>query len=171
MLTIQERQQICVLRAQNSSREAARVFNERYPERDRPLSHSTVNRIYNHWQDTGSLEDLPRTGRPSKTNDDNIVQNVLATVQENPQQSVRDISQTADICVKTARKILHAHHFHPYKPQVHQALTLLDPVARRNFCENMRVRLNADPNFMRHIMWSDEARFQCAGAFNRQNNR
>lgn len=171
-LTNKQRQEVCVLRARNSSLEAARIFSEMYPQRASPLSYTTVDRIWNKWNETGALKDRHRSGRPSKRKDENVVLSVLATAAENSRQSIKEISESAGVCsAKTTWKILRDNKYFPYKAQMHQKLNEPDPVARRNFCEDMRLQLNNDPTILRQIMWSDESKFQCRGSFNRQNNR
>ncbi len=66
------------------------------------------------------------------------------------------------------RKILK---FHPYKIKLVQELQADDPDRRIIFCETMMQRINANPNYLHHIVFSDEATFQLNGNVNRQNFR
>lgn len=58
---------------------------------------------------------------------------------------------------------------HPYKFTKVQALKLEDYQRRVQFCETILIRIQEDPNFLKKIIWTDEAKFSREGIFNRRN--
>lgn len=167
-LTVEERVEVLQLLNANSSRMTAQLFNQRHPNRIRPLSHATVARIYQKFIETGSVEDKARAGRPRNQN---IEAAVLEFVQVNPRASVRRMALATNHSTKTVSNVLHRNGFHPYKAQIHQAIFDDDDEQRMFFCTVLTDRLNADPGMAQNILWTDESLFRLNGTFNRQNNR
>lgn len=171
VLTIQERSEIVALMVNhNSVRDAANIFNERYPNRQPQLAYSTVHKIWVKFAATGSVHNLPRAGRPSKVNDENINNNVLNAINENPQIGSRALARNTNLCRNTIFKILHGNGFKSYKAQNHQALYEGDSERRFDFCNDMINWLNENPLLLQIILWSDECLFRYSAPFNRQRN-
>ncbi|KAJ4436248.1 hypothetical protein ANN_18879 [Periplaneta americana] len=61
---------------QRSHREAANLFNGMHPDRN-PIPHTTVTTNVRKFTETGSVKDLPRSGRPKCATDDNTSLDVL----------------------------------------------------------------------------------------------
>jgi hypothetical protein len=54
-----------------------------------------------------------------------------------------------------------------YRPHLLQALNEDDPDRRLKFCEWYVIRTEADPEFFRTVLWSDEAIFKLNGRITR----
>lgn len=172
MLSTDERQEICILKSRHGlARAVARMFNENHPERPVPISHTTVNRVWNKWLQSKSLEDRPRSGRPPIITNENCVQVIKQCLQENDQRSIKELSEHTGFAKKTIYRMLHVNKFFPYKAAIHQKILPHDPVERLAFCHYMINQIEAEPQFLTRLMMSDESNFTCSGAFNRQNNR
>lgn len=171
-LTIPERTEIIGLCNEgNSFRNVAAIFNDRYPNRQPPLAHGTVSNIYRKFEATGSVRDLPRSGRPSKVQDENVIANVLNIVNQNPRTSTRALANATNNCRNTIMKILHTNGYHPYKAQPHNELYQGDDIRRMEFCTDMLDLLNERPWMIDYILWTDESLFRRIAPFNRQNDR
>ena len=92
-------------------RATTRCFNEIHP--DRPIDHKYVSNLIRKFQETHSVKDRIRSGRP--TVNENTEIEILAHVITNPQQSLTQISQKSVTPPTTVRRILKKHKFHPYK--------------------------------------------------------
>lgn len=107
-LTIGERTEIIQLCANgNTLRAAADIFNGHHPDRPQLLAFQTVSKVYRKFRDTGSVHNRHRTGRPSKVNNQVVINNVLQHVNENPHISTRVLSDVTNTGRNTVMKILH----------------------------------------------------------------
>jgi len=68
-------------------------------------------------------------------------------------------------------KILKQNKFHPYKIHLLQELNEDDFDRCLEFCELMMEKIDAEPDFVYNIVFSDEAMFQFNGNVNRHNCR
>lgn len=148
--------------------EVCHLFNAKYPNRN-PISQSTVSRVEARFRETGHVKDRPKSGRPDIAEETKI--NVLLTLQENPHTSSRQIGLDNDIDHSTVTKFLRKQKWHPYKTKLVQELIEDDPDRRLQFCEQMLEICNADPMFVKRIIFSDEASFHLNGLVNKQNFR
>lgn len=108
-----QRTEIVSLYHLNSSREVARIFNQRYPNRV-PLSHRTVTKNFNKFKETGAVFDKKRSGRPKTSVTDDNALAALALVASEPLTNIREV----DISTGSLRTILKKYKFHPYKMQM-----------------------------------------------------
>lgn len=81
--------------------------------------------------------------------------------------SLRKASQQHNIDHKSVHKILKLIKFHLDKVKLIQELNDNDPDCRLEFCDLMMERIDADPNFLFNIIFSDEATFELNGQVNR----
>lgn len=54
-----------------SQPEVSAIFSEKWP--DKPITQSTLSTIYHNLEVTGSVKDLPRSGRPDVLDEDAIL--------------------------------------------------------------------------------------------------
>jgi transposase len=171
-LTINERTEVLGLYVGgNTLRDVADIFNQRHPNRPRPLTFPTVSKIYRKFRETGSVHNRHRTGRPSKVNNQVIVNNVLNQVNVNPNISTRALAVATNISRNTAMDILHNQGYKPYKVQLHQKLNPRNNERRMQYCNDMIEILDDRPWMLDYILWTDEALFRKTQPFNRQNTR
>lgn len=132
-------------------------------------TYNTVKTLVDKFKATGSVADLPRSGRPKFSEVQELA--ILGTVAQNPQTSTRQNSAQNNIPRSTVRRVLKRHKFHPWKPSCHQELFLEDFDRRIHFCETINAKKAQDPAFLKHICFTDEATFWLNGHVNRSNVR
>lgn len=150
--------------------EACDVFNDNHPNRP-PISRSTVSRTVQRFDELKTVKNRSVLGRPKTTTNDDISLQVLLDVTETPQTSVRQLAVDHDVCEGSIRKILKKSKLHPYKPHLVHELLEDDFDRRLQFAEIIMERTDADQNFARNIVFSDEATFMLNGSVNRHNCR
>lgn len=99
------------------------------------------------------------------------VAHVVQAIQQDPQTSLRRISNQTAVSVTSAWRILKTEKFHPYKLQLVQKLLPMDHQSRVAFALAQINILNEEPDFLNNIIFSDEAHFHLNGAVNRHNFR
>uniref|UniRef100_V5GPD3 Transposable element Tc3 transposase n=1 Tax=Anoplophora glabripennis TaxID=217634 RepID=V5GPD3_ANOGL len=144
------------------------LFNEIHPNRP-PINRSTVSRTEAKFRNHGHVKDMPRSGRP--TVDEEVQLQALLTIHENPQSSLRVVADNLGMSESTLSRLLHRNKYHPYKVHLVQELCDDDFDRRTEFCEMMMEECQADPDFVKRIIFSDEASFYLNGTVNKQNCR
>ena len=145
-----------------------RKFNEMYPDLQ-PMNKRKFGRIQNNFINYGSKLKAERTlPKPVTSDEDNVI-NVLAYFHAYPQASIRSAEDDLGLSYASIQRILDSHDMHPYKFTKVQALKPEDYQRRIQFCETILIRTQEDPNFLRKIIWTDEAKFSREGIFNRKN--
>lgn len=147
--------------------EVCALFNTKYP--DRQITQSTVSKIERKFRDTGSVQDLPKRGRPTLNEDTKL--NILLAMEENPHNSVRQVARNNDRAAMSVHNVLKSEKWHPFKIQLVQELSDDDPDRRMEFCQVLMDMCNQNPGFVQNIIFSDEATFKLNGEINRQNCR
>ena len=107
------------------------------------------------------MRDRPRSGRPVSSTTDEIKENVLRSVNEDPTTSTRKIGEEIGISNCSVSKILASVDYHPftvdYQPIYGQLLHDEDPDRRLEFAEKMDTKLTDDPaSFIRKLKFSDD---------------
>lgn len=153
-----------------SFQEATDLFNQSFPVRD-PISKSTANRIFHNFEHTGTVKNLPKTGRPKTATNDEKSLDVLLALQEEPQTSVPKLALAHENSEKSIRRILKKNKMFPYKVSLLQELSEDDPDRRMQFCQEIMDYIDLQPNFVSRILFSDEATFCLNGFVNRHNCR
>ena len=135
-----------------------------------PTRHA-VQSVIQRFCETGSVADLPRSGRPRRSNEDvDAVKDV--TEGAGGRISSRRISLETSIPASTVRKILKVDlEFHPYRVHRVHKLTSRDHESRKLFCEKMLAMLESDETVIEKILMTDEAHFHLSGAVNTRNTR
>lgn len=149
--------------------EVCALFNAERPNREN-ITRTTVTKIYRKFRDVGHVKDLQRSGRPKVTTEDKVL-DVLLTINENPHSSTRQLALDNNISQGTVLNILHKEKFHPYKVKLVQELSEDDFDRRVQFCEEIMGICDNNPDFVKNIVFSDEATFSLNGAVNRHNCR
>ena len=131
----------------------------------------TIVAIVNRFQETGSVNNWPLSGRPSN---DQAAEDVDQLITDNPSVSMRQLSQQVGQCKSfvhnVCRRMLK---LYPYRVQLHHALQPSDFTQRVTFCEWIRhkAKVTSEPDFLSNIFFSDEAHFWLNGYVNSQNYR
>lgn len=148
------------------------IFNEfsaQYPNRPIP-TRQMVYKLNKKFQETGSVIDAPRSGRPSTVVTEENMHLVAQTFVETPSQSAVRASLQLGISDRSLRRMLKKLNYHCYRPRLIHALTEDDPDRRLEFCEWYTGCAEDDAEFYQQILWSDEAQFKLNGRINRHNS-
>jgi hypothetical protein len=137
-----------------------------------PFSQSSITRLITKFEETGSVTDKPRSGRPS-VDDDTVLQVSEAVARSSASSSlgstsVRVIAGEVGLGSTTVYKIMRSHlRLFPYKLRLMQSLEATDKPQRMAFAE----WLLSQPEKIPNILWSDEANFSLDGTVNTHNCR
>lgn len=151
-----------------STNEVRELFNQTHPDLI-PISQSTISKIIRKYEQHGHVKDLPRGGRPRI--DENTHLDVLLAVEENPHSISRQIAADSGVSHKSVQNIWHREQYHPYKVCLVHELNGYDFDRRLQFCEFMQPICQQNENFVKNILFSDEATFYLNGTVNKQNCR
>lgn len=174
MVKLTERERIEIIQMigfgerMRTQQEVVELFNETHPGR-RPISQSMVSNIESKYRNFGHVRDLPKSGRPSKSEEDQL--NVLLTIQDNPHSTLNQVASDFNMAASTVHKIVKKAKYHPYKVCLVHELNEDDFDRRIQFCEQMQELCTNNNNFVKKIIFSDEATFFLNGHVNRQNCR
>lgn len=176
VLTERERITILMMRGygdkKRSFQEVQNLFNIEFPERIEPISRMTVKKTLDRFNETGSVKDRPKSGRPVTATNEEIQLNVALSIEEDCHTSTRKLHQQHDVSVGSIHYILKKKlKFHPFKINLVHKLNEDDPDRRVEFCDKMMDLIIADASFPNRIVFSDEATFFLNGHVNRHNMR
>lgn len=152
-----------------SYHQVSELFPASFPGRPKP-SHTTIMRCYKKFKETGCVNVHPNvTNRPQRESANELV--VLAAVNANPAASSREMERMTGVSQRTVLRVLHKHKYASYKVHLSQQLTPEDIPRRLEFASQMLEMCDADPGFVRNIIFTDESSFTLNHAPNRQNVR
>lgn len=178
MAPLTERERILILMMKGygnitrSNEDVQILFNDTFRVGAEQISKSTVQRTIARFNLSGSVKDLPRSGRPVTATNPEKQLDVALSVTEHRHSTVRKLNQQHDISVGSTHNILKKKlKFHPYKIKLVHELLEDDSDRRLQFCELMMAQIDADGNFLNRILFSDEATFELTGNVNRHNFR
>ena len=87
------------------------------------LHPDTIKSCHRKLMETGSVADLPRSGRPVKTSDPQTVHSVRDAFSEDVSKSIRVVARDLDMSYSSVRKILKTElMWRPWKPHNQQSL-------------------------------------------------
>lgn len=153
----------------DNAAEAARLAGVHSPHR------STVLRLINKFETTGSVKDEQRSGRPSLIKKPDFQDAVLQELNENTPTSTRNLTRQVatnseyNVSHETVRKTLIKMGHKPYHPRLVHAINEDDPDRRIEACETFLEIFDNDPTSIDRIIWSDEATFKLNGHINKHN--
>lgn len=151
-----------------NSEEVIQSFVERFPLTPAP-SRQGIYKLNKRFEETGSVHDLPRSGRPRSATSEANVTTIAESVVHSPKKSHRKRSAEFDISVTSVHRIMKSLKLKPYRPQLHQGLLEDDFDRRVEFSELFVIRCEADSDFQNRVLWTDEASFKLNGRVNRHN--
>ena len=169
MLTLRERVFLIehVFRNQDKyTDEVKQQFRSRFHNTVLP-HRNTVRDLINKFRETGSVQDAPRSGRPTLLTDETL-RTIAEKMDNSPRKSIRQLSRESDIGVATAYKAVRTELcLYPYKIRAVQELKDTDHAKRLHYCRwFLEAHLDLDYTF-----YSDEAWFHLSGYVNSQNSR
>jgi len=134
-----------------------------------PPSRQSIYRIRDKFEETGSVKNAPKSGRPrtvTTTENENLV---ASAFQRSPQKSTRRASSELGIPRRSLGRLMKQLGLKPYRPRLLQHLSEDDPDRRLQFAEIVLNKIREDDQFLDKIIWSDEASFKLSGHVNRHN--
>jgi hypothetical protein len=131
-------------------------FAENFPET--PLTHrNAVRRLIEKFCETDSALDAERSGRPSKFNDEKLM-DISVSMQRNPSKSMRKLAQKKNIGLATAHKAAREKfNLFPYKVTAVQKLRPADHKKRIRYCESFTNFIQTQTVDILDITCTDEA--------------
>lgn len=133
---------------------------------------STIRRLINKFESSGSINDAIIQKRERTARSQGNIDAVSASVNKNPNLSIRRRSSELEVSETSLWRILRNDlHFRPFKIQLTQELKTFDHSSRRIFADWVLNHLQVDADFGNKIIFSDEAHFELNGFVNKQNCR
>ena len=80
-------------------------FSEKYPDAEQPTRHTLAN-LNKKFEQTGSVVDLPRSGRPKSVTNKRNLQAVADAMGVNPKKSMRTVSKEIGISKSSMLRII-----------------------------------------------------------------
>lgn len=109
--------------AYQNSREAVRLYQERYPDRRTP-HRGTITAAAQRLRDTGSL--LPRGEGRERQRNFAADEEILDCIAEDPTRSIRSISREVGVTLWSVQRTLNEQLLHPFHVQQVQGLSPAD---------------------------------------------
>lgn len=145
------------------------VFAERYPNVPRATP-DILRRLLSNCRNFGSFKTTTMNKiKPITENEENVI-NILAYFTAYPQASLNDAQRDLGIQYVSIYRVLKKHKYHPFSYQLVQHLKPGDYERRVFFCEWLLIKCQENENFLKNVIWSDEAKFTKNGLFNRHNS-
>ncbi|CAH1985567.1 unnamed protein product [Acanthoscelides obtectus] len=166
-----ERMQIRIYKNGAKIKNTFRALRQHFGRNNRP-NETTIGRLVRKFEATGSVANLPGSGRPRSVRTPENIAVVKESVRDDPKQSTTRRSQELGISRTSLLRILHKDlNVHAYKIQLTQELRRADHFSRRTLSDWLLEHRQIDANFSSKIMFSDEAHFTLNGTVNKQNCR
>lgn len=113
-----------------------------------------------------------RSGRKRSKRTPESISKAKTIIEKTPSKSIRKLAQELGTSHTTVRQILTKDlKLSPYKVTMHHALNEGDKEQRMTYARWLKEKTDADPEFLNHVWFSDEAHFHLNGAVNAQNSR
>lgn len=152
----------------NSSAAVTR-YSEKFPRRNLP-SKNTFRAVERRCRETGNVNPKKiNSGRPRTTRNVNKEIIILNLVDQDPTVSVRNMARQTNTSSSSTWRILKEQQLHPYHYRQVQELLPDDLPIRVDFCQTLQERTALSPNFLKCILFTDEATFTRQGMFNSHN--
>lgn len=148
---------------QNIVSRTCRTFNGRFPQLPKMTAKKFLKIKNNFFQNKYVQKQVPHR----QNEDDSIT--VLAYFNAYPERSIRAAANDLDIPYCRIQKVLKENKYHDFKFHSVQALFENDYLPRITFCENFITKIQEDADFLKRVIWTDEAKFSEEGIFNRKN--
>jgi hypothetical protein len=156
--------------ANGNALEAQRLYAEQYPERRLP-HHTTFTNIHQRLRELGKFEKRSHDcGRSREVRTEAVDEAVLNLIEESPETSTRKIARVLNVSHSVVFRILKEQQLYPYHLQRVQSLLIRDFLPRVVFCQWLINMIGQAPQFLRNILFTDEANFSRDCIRNFRNN-
>jgi transposase len=148
--------------------EVQRRFKKIFPRQS--ISKATIKSINNKFDETGSVHDMKRSGRPLTGRKEEMVNCIQEKIKKSPRNSIRRLSREMGVSRSTVHRIVRIDlKLKCYTPTLVQELQPDDLTKRMAFAEKWLERVIVERAFLKRVIWSDEAIFKMNGIVNRHN--
>ena len=143
-----------------------RVIDNWHSDFDTQPPKSTIYSLVKKFEDTESVGDAPRSGRPRTLMTDANSDIIAAAYVHSPTKSQRRASLYQEALVVLWKT---QHSMKPYRPRIIHALNKDESDPHLQFCETFLSCAEKDPNILDKIIWGDEVSFKLNDKVNRHN--
>ena len=123
----------------------------------------TVGDLLNKFKKTGSVHNIKHGRKGLETEEQELI---LAYTEAHPTQSLDEQADATGRAKETVRKTLKRYGYKPYKPRLLHTITDRDPPNRESMAEWFHLNINANPRFLKSVLFSDESPFKVNGTRN-----
>ncbi|KAK2959261.1 putative Histone-lysine N-methyltransferase SETMAR [Blattamonas nauphoetae] len=135
-----------------------------------PPCRITIDDLITKFEETGSVADRPRSGRPRSVATQENREIVQQHYQDHPTESIRQSAHDLNISKSSLHRLIHELGLHPYRLQHTHWLFDQDYEERRRFSAWILDCHQNDPTFVDKIWFSDESRFTLDQTINTHNS-
>ena len=151
---------------------ARRLLKKKNKSKFSKLDDRTIRRLVKKLETDCTLVKNTSTGRPKSALSEKNISRVQRKLENSPRRSTRTLSRELKLSATSVWRILRKElKKFAYKIQMKQAQTPKNREQRLEFSNNIADRIEAEPEFLKKIIFSDEAHFHLSGHVNRQNFR
>lgn len=148
-----------------SSRQYKKKFGGPIPD------YRQIQRWHEKLVATGNLhENQIGQGRPVTASGDNICSEIEMIVDNKPGTSQRKMATQTGVSQSSIHRVLKKSEIKKWKPQMKQELKEADYEKRVTFCNFILAKIDEDLNFLKRLVFSDEANFHVNGHVNLHNS-
>jgi len=129
-----------------------------------------IKRTVDRYQETSSIEDRARSGRPRTSRTSKLIKNVREKIRRNPKRSMRKMAKEAKTSARTMRRICKCDlQMSSYKLQKRQLLS--KPTIEKRLTRSRQLLDRIKNGTLSNIIFSDEKLFSVQQSHNHQNDR
>ena len=159
----------CYGRANGNAEEARRLYLQAYPERNIPCA-QTFTSVHRRLGEIGAFKNIfGDKGRPRSVRSVELEERILERIEADPGSSTRKIGLEEGIAHSTAWEVIHEDLLYPFHVQKVQALYEGDEQLRLNMCNQILEKYEQNQQFIKVILFTDEATFTRDGFTNFHN--
>jgi inhibitor of nuclear factor kappa-B kinase subunit alpha len=136
------------------------------------VSRLNIYKTIRKFEETGSVKDAQKSGRPKTSRSDENVSTLQELMQDSPENSIRRTSSETGISKSSVHNIIRKDlELYPYKIQIMQSLNITDQVERLSFCNWASDVIDTYADAFNDVWFSDESHFLLSGHVCKQNMR
>lgn len=172
-LTMQEKVELVRLVGDNarSFRQAADEFNLRHPGRQPPIRHKLVATINKNFDNRGIVCKLRPKNYNLQNRQNQNEERILQYFREHPRYSIRQVALNLNFNKNIVWRCLKKHRKRAFKPKFLHTLEDGDTDRRLDFCFWAQGEFLNNVNFLKNVIFTDEATFTTNGVVCSQNCR
>lgn len=154
-----------------SYRRAARIFNARHPDRRNPLAAKTVCSINRLFNETGCIKKHRQKKYQILNNRYADDPRIIAAFRNDPTSSIRSVARILNVSKNKVWRCLRRNRLKAFKPKFLHTIKDGDEERRLEYCLWLQGEYLNDLNFIKNIIFTDEATFSTNGVVSSQNTR